>query len=59
MAAVTSCENTLYRMAFAPNQKPYWIGILFTHKKRDFGSISVTERSCARADLESAASYIG
>ena len=38
---------TLCRMAFAPARKPYRIGLLFTHKNRDFGAISVTERSCA------------
>ena len=40
---------TLYRTAFAPGRKPYrTLGLLFTHKNRDFGAISVlTERSCA------------
>ena len=37
-----------YRIAFAPARKSYRItGLLFTHKKGDFGAISVTERSCA------------
>ena len=35
----------LYQIAFAPIRKPYWIGLLFTHEKGDFGAISVTERS--------------
>ena len=38
---------TLYWIVFAPAQKPYRIGILFTHNNGDFGAISVTERSCA------------
>ena len=40
---------TLYRMALVPGaaRKPYRIGLLFTHKNCDFGTISVTERSCA------------
>ena len=25
---------TVYRIAFAPPRKPYWIGLLFTHKKK-------------------------
>ena len=32
---------------FAPAQKPYRVGILFTHKNGNFGAISVTKRSCA------------
>ena len=32
---------------YAPARKPYRIGLLFTHKNRDFGAISVTERICA------------
>ena len=36
-----------YRTAFAQARKPYWIGLLFTHKKGDLGAISVTVRSCA------------
>ena len=48
MAAVTSCENTLYRIALAQARKPYWIKLLFSHKNGDFGAIiSITERSCA------------
>ena len=27
-------------------QKPYWIGLVFTHKNKDFGMISETEQSC-------------
>ena len=38
---------TLYRVAFTPAQKQYRIGLLFTHKKGDFGAISVMERRCA------------
>ena len=38
---------TLVQIAFAPARKSYWIGLLFTHKKGDFGAISVTDRSCA------------
>ena len=34
-------------MAFAPAQKPYRIGLLFTHMNRDFGAISATAGSCA------------
>ena len=37
---------TLYQIAFAPTQKSYRIGLLFTHKNGDFGAISVTGRSC-------------
>ena len=32
---------------FAPAQKSYRIGLLFTNKNGDFGAISGTERSCA------------
>ena len=35
------------------------IGLLFTHKNGGFGAISVTERSCARADLKRGESHIG
>ena len=38
---------TLYRIAFAPARKPYWIGLLFTQKNGDFGAISVAERNFA------------
>ena len=38
---------TRYRIAFAHARKSYRIGLLFTHKNRDFGAISVTERSYA------------
>ena len=42
---------TLYLIAFAPTQKSYRIRLLFTHNitnisKRNFGTISVKERSC-------------
>ena len=41
-----------YQIAFAPAQKPYRIGFLFTYtctfcKNSDFGAISVMEQSCA------------
>ena len=42
-----------YRIAFAPARKPYRIGGLFTHKNGDFGAISLTDRSCACADVYS------
>ena len=29
--------------SFFPAQKPYRVGLVFTHKNRDFGAISVTE----------------
>ena len=38
---------TLYRKAFAPPRKSYRIGLLFTHKNRCGGAISVTKQSCA------------
>ena len=38
---------SLYQVAFAPAWKPYRIGVLFTDKNGDFGTISVTKRSCA------------
>ena len=38
---------TIYGIAFTPARKPYWIGLLFTHKNGDFGAISVTERRVA------------
>ena len=38
---------TLYQIALAPARKPYRIGLWFTHKKRDFGAMFVTEWSCA------------
>ena len=37
---------TLNQRVFEPAQKPYQIGILFTHKNGSFGAISVKERSC-------------
>ena len=36
-----------YPIAFAPAQKLYQIGFLFTHKNGDFGAISVIKGSCA------------
>ena len=36
---------TLNQRVFEPAQKPYQIGILFTHKNGSFGAISVKERS--------------
>ena len=33
---------TLYQIPLAPVRKPYRIGLLLTHKKGDFGAISVT-----------------
>ena len=38
---------TLYRIAFAPPRKSNWIGLLFIHKNRFYGAISLTEKSCA------------
>ena len=38
---------TLQRLSSALAQKQYRIGLLFRYKKGDFGTISVTERSCA------------
>ena len=40
---ITQCRI----IAYAPGRKPYRIGLLFTHKNRDFGEISVSERICA------------
>ena len=34
-----------FTVAFASIQKPFRIGLLFTHKNGDFGAISVTARS--------------
>ena len=36
-----------YRIAFAPPQKSYRVGLLFTHKNGCDGAISLTEPSCA------------
>ena len=47
----------LYLTTFAPAQKVYRIGLMFTHKNGDFGAISVTERYCA-APIECGASHI-
>ena len=43
---VNKAMFTLSRIAFARALKPYRTGLLFTHKNRDFGAVSVTERSC-------------
>ena len=43
---------TLYQIDFAQTQKPYRIGILFTHKNNDFGAISVTEQTAPRPSLK-------
>jgi len=37
---------TLYRLALAPEQKPYRKGLLFTHNNGDFDANFVTERGC-------------
>ena len=47
-----------YLIAFAPARKPYRIGLLFTHKNRDFGAISATERSCHAALIYKVESHI-
>ena len=39
--------STLYRIAFAPTRKTYRIRLLFAHKNRDLGAISVTARKYA------------
>ena len=39
---------TPYRIRFAPERKPYRIGILYTRNNHDdFGAKSVTKRTCA------------
>ena len=44
---------TLRRIAsFTPAQKPFQIDLQSTHKNSDFGTISVTERSCASPILK-------
>ena len=45
---------TPYRILFAPQQKPYQIGLLFTHKSCDF----CDGAKLRRADLDSEASQI-
>ena len=53
MNTYSTCDSplkaffTLFRLALALARKQYRIGLLFTYKKGDFGTISVTERSCA------------
>ena len=37
--------STLYCVGLESVQKPYRIGLPFTHKNGDFGAISLTERS--------------
>ena len=46
LRCVNKAMFTLSRIAFAQALKPYRTGLLFTHENRDFGAISVTERSC-------------
>ena len=41
-----------YRMALVPTRNQYRIGLLFTRKDRDFGTISVAERSWAQPILK-------
>ena len=41
----TKATFKLDQTAFAPARKSYRIGLLTTHKKDDFGAISVTEQS--------------
>ena len=48
---------TLYGIAVAPAQKPYRIGLLFTHKNGDFDAISVRERSCPALSLNRRVTY--
>ena len=44
---------TLERIAsFTPAPKPFQICLMSTHKNSDFGTISVTERSCASPILK-------
>ena len=46
LVTVTKTLSTLFRIAFAPQQKSYQTGLLFTHKDDCGGAISVTERCC-------------
>ena len=46
------------RVAFAPAQKLYLVGPLFTHVNGYFGAISVTEQSCA-ASISEVETHIG
>ena len=46
LVTVTKALSTLFRIAFAPQQKSYQTGLLFTHKDDCGGAISVTERCC-------------
>ena len=39
-------DPTLYWITFVSAGKLYQIGLLFTHRKSDFGTISVMEQSC-------------
>ena len=41
----TRATFVLHRIAFAPARSSYRIGLLITHKKGDFGAISVTEQT--------------
>ena len=46
LVTATKALSTLFRIAFAPPQKSYQTGLLFTHKDDCGGAISVTERCC-------------
>ena len=48
---------TLYRIDLAQTQKSYRVGLLFTHNNGDFGTISVTERSCPVLSLNWRVTY--
>lgn len=39
---------TLYRTAFAPQRKSYWVELLFTQENGCGGTISATEQSCTK-----------
>ena len=48
LSSINAPWFTPYRILFAPQQKPYQIRLLFTHKNCKLsGAISVTEQSCA------------
>ena len=44
---------TLYRIVFAPTQKPYRIGLLFTHDDGDFGQVFTLYQIAFRAGTQS------
>ena len=52
-----SKRSSHYRTAFAPPRKSYRIGLLFTHKNRCGGAISVTKQSCT-ASISKVESHI-